>query len=284
MNLNHLVVFLAVAETQSFTRAATRLKMDKGQVSRVVRALEEQLSTVLFHRTTRSVTPTPEGEQLLARVAGPLAALDAASSGLVDRAPLPSGTVTLTTTPDLGRTLVAPAIAAFRARFPLVRVRLHLEPSLVSLQKTGADLALRVGKPGTAVKVRRLGELHAAFFASPRYLAARGTPHALAELRTHDGLWPRVSPRKAFSTGQAPPEPTVDCDDFGALLELARASAGVAVLPLFLAARDVEQGALVRVLPETTLPGAPLYLVTTPERPLPPRVSALRDFLVDRLA
>lgn len=287
MNLNHFSAFLAVAETRSFTRAAEKLGADKAHVSRVVRALELELGVVLVTRTTRAVSLTLAGEELAARIASPLAALEAAGSALVDRPLTPAGQVTLTTTPDIGRTLVAPLIVAFRARYPAVTVRLHLESRVMALREARADLALRVGAlPAAAsegVKVRRLGELEAAFFASPRYLAVRKTPKVLADLAGHDGLWPASSRKKTFAPTNAPPKPAVDCDDFGALLELARAGGGVAVLPVYLAARDVAQGALVRVVPDFVLRGAPLYVVTPPERPLPPRVLALRDFLVEHV-
>lgn len=282
MNLNHLAVFLAVAQTGSFTRAAKLLGLDKGHVSRVVAALEQSLGVVVLSRTTRAISLTPAGEQLCARIAAPLAALESAGASLVDRPTTPEGLVTLTTTPDLGRALVAPLLSAFRARFPAVRVRLLLEAKVVSLQEARADLGLRVGPmPAGSLKTRKLGQLEAGFFGSPRYLAARGIPREPSELAKHDGLWPAANRRRAFATSLAPPPPTIDCDDFGALLEVARAGGGIAVLPTFLAARDVAHGALTRVLPELSLRGAPLNLVTARERPLPPRIAALRDFLAE---
>ncbi len=283
-NLNHYAVFLAVAEARSFTRAAERLGTDKGHVSRVVSALEESLGVVLLARTTRSVTLTPAGEDLAASVARPLADLERVSKSLVDRPVTPSGLVTLAAPPDIGRTVVAPLLPAFRTRFPAVRLRLVLADALVPLADAKADVALRVGKVGEGgVKARRLGELEAAFFAAPRYIAARGAPKEPRDLGAHDGLWPARSRKKSFATDATPPPPAIECDDFGALLALARAGGGVALLPLHLAQRDVAEGALVRVVPEVVLRGAPLFLVTAKERPLPPRTAALRDFLVEHL-
>ncbi|MCP3165608.1 LysR family transcriptional regulator [Myxococcus qinghaiensis] len=285
MNLNHLTVFLTVAQTRGYTQAARRLGLDKGHVSRVVRALETELGMVLLTRTTRAVALTAAGEQLLAKISEPLAALESATASLEDRPVTPSGLVTVTTTPDLGRTVVAPLVAAFRTRYPAVRVRLLLESSVVALPATRSDLALRVGtlRPGP-LKARKLGTLEAGFFASPRYLASRGSMKSLAELARHDGLWPSPQAgRKSFASKRDAPPAAVECEDFGALLELARSGGGVALLPVFLAARDVAQGTLVRVLSDLTFPGAPLSLVTIPERPLPPRVAALRDVLVEHV-
>lgn len=284
MNLNHVAVFLAVAEHRSYTRAAEKLRVDKGQVSRIVKALEDELGVVLISRTTRSVMVTPAGTDLVARASDPIAALHRAAKALVDRPVAPSGEVTLATTPDIGRTLVAPWLPAFRARYPAVRLKLRLDQSLVNLAEVEADIALRVGKAGAGgLKARRLGELTAGFFASPRYLSARGTPRSQSELSGHDGLWPMLPKRQSFAMNGAPPPPVIDCDDFGALAELARAGAGIAVLPRYLAARDVAQGTLVEVVRDLKLPSAPLFLVTPKERPLPPRIGVLRDFLAAQL-
>lgn len=281
MNLNHLPVFAMVAQTRSFTRAAETLGLDKGHVSRVVRALETELGLVLVQRTSRSVTLTPAGRDLASQIASPLASLESVGARLVDRPVVPAGTVSLTTTPDLGRALVAPLLAGFRARYPAVRLRLSLVTAIVELDARKADIALRVGAlRGGGLKARKLGELEAGLFAAPSYLAQRGTPRTTTDLAQHDGLWPQKAHRKSFAPRRAPPPPVVDCEDFGALHALCVSGGGVALLPTHLAAGDVRRGALVRVVPELTFGGAPLYVVTAPERPLPPRIAALRDFLV----
>ena len=285
MDLDGLRAFRAVHEARSFTAAARALGRDKAQVSRAVRALEAALGAPLFVRTTRSVRPTAEGEALYRRALPHLTALDEAVAAVPDRGAAPSGEVSITTTPDLGRVLLAPALPSFRARFPNVRVRVVLGADVVDLARTGVDLALRVGRPGAGSFIaRKLADLEAGFFASPEYLERRGAPRAPADLAAHEGLWSAPTPgTRAFAPGGAPPEASVDCADFGFLAAAARAGGGVALLPTFLAARDVASGALVRVLPELRLGGAPLYLVSPPHRPLPPRIAALRAHLLERL-
>ena len=281
MNLNHLAVFRAVAEEESFTGAAKRLGADKAHVSRVVRALEDELGVVLVTRTTRTVRLTPAGEGLLAIVRAPLDALSRAGTTIADRTKAPSGIVTLTTTPDLARVLVAPLLPAFRARFPEVSVRLRVGPEIESPSDPSLDMALRVGvETEREVRVRKLGELEAGFFASPRYLAARGTPKEPKELRGHETAWPYGTKKASFGGGHEPPPPSIACDDFAVVLEIGRAGGGVVVLPAHLAKPYVREGALVRLFPELVLRGAPLYLVTRRERPLPARVEALRAHLV----
>ena len=280
MNLNHLAVFRAVAESGSFTAAAHTLSADKAHVSRVVRALEASLGVLLVTRSTRRVTLTPAGDGLLALIRGPLEALERAGTTVSDRAQTPAGVVTLSTVPDLARVLVAPLLPGFRARFPEVSVRLRVGSEVESLSDPDLDLALRVGvQTGADVRVRKLGELEAGFFASPRYLAARGTPREPTDLAGHETTWPHGAQKASFQGSSAAPAPSIACDDFAVILEVTRAGGGIGVLPLHLARAHVLAGALVRLFPAITLRGAPLYLVTRREGPLPARVEALRAHL-----
>lgn len=283
MNLEALRAFRLVAEKGSFTRAAAELRLDKSQVSRVIRELESSLGLGLFARTTRSVRLTAEGEALLSRVAPHLAGIEEALEQVPEEGRAPQGEVGLSTTPDIARALLAPALGAFRRRYPLVRVRLHLGAAVVDLTSERIDLALRVGRPGgQGLVARRLGELAAGFFAAPAYLERRGTPTSLGELRQHDGLWPEPPKgQRSFAPSAPIPPPTVACSDFQVLAELAKGGAGIALLPTFLAAAELRQGQLVRVIPSFQLKNAPLYLVSRPVRPVPARVAVLRSFLIE---
>ncbi|MBS2011367.1 MAG: LysR family transcriptional regulator [Deltaproteobacteria bacterium] len=282
MNLNHLRVFRAVAERGSITGAARALGADKAQVSRVVRALEASLDVVLVTRSARTLALTPAGEGLLATVRGPLDALEGATAAVAERAKAPSGVVTLSTTPDLARVLVAPFVPAFRARFPDVSVRMRVGPEMETFADRTLDLALRAGKQTDPhLRVQKLGELAAGFFASPRYLAARGTPRRPEELEGHDTAWPDGGKRASFRGKGPPPPASVACDDFTVILEVAKAGGGVAVLPIHLAKLHVREGALVRLFPEVVLRNAPLFLVTRRERPLPARVEVFRAHLIE---
>ncbi|MDP3503332.1 MAG: LysR family transcriptional regulator [Myxococcales bacterium] len=283
--LDALAAFQAVAQSRSFTRAAEALGTDKSRVSRVVSSLEATLGTALLVRSTRSVTLTTEGEALFVKVSPLLAGLQEALSAVPDRPSLPSGEVCVTTTPDLGRGLLAPALASFRQRYPTVLVRVVLANEVVDLMDRGIDLALRVGQPGAGSFIaRKVGSLEAGFFASPGYLSRRGTPPTVEALSEHEGLWPEPKKgQRSFAPGKAPPRAAVQCADFSLLAELARLGAGVALLPTFLASRDVASGVLTRVLPQVSLANAPLYLVSRPVKPVPPRVKVLREWLLQHL-
>lgn len=283
INLEALRAFQAVAQAGSFTKAATELGLDKSKVSRDIRALEGSLGVVLLTRSTRAVRLTLAGETLFQRVTPLLSGIEEAVAAVPDRVTVPTGEVTLATTPDIGREVVARALVAFRGRYPAVRVRLLLTNEVVDILAEGTDLALRVGRPGgDDLVARKVGQLVAGFFAAPAYLKRRGNPGREEELAGHDGLWP-TPPRKqrSFAPKHSPPPPVVECSDFGVIAEVARAGGGIALLPTFLAGRDVASGALVRVLPGVSLQNAPVFVVNRRQKPLPPRVAALRSFLLE---
>lgn len=283
MDLNHVRTFAHVAQAGSFAEAARALGVDRTRVSRVIGDLERALGVRLFVRTTRRVRPTVEGEALARQVAAPLGQLEAALAATPAARSIASGTVTLTTTPELARALVAPLLPGFRARYPAVQVALELSDELVPFTR-GVDLALRLGRPGGAGLVaRKLRALTAGFFASPGYLARRGTPRTAADFAAHELMWPVVRGHKSFAPATRPRPPAIACADFGTLAELACAGAGIALLPTFVAARPVARGELVRVVPEYALASAPLYLVSAPPAQLPARVRALRDLLLAEL-
>lgn len=281
-SLDTLIAFQAVAESRSFTRAAERLGSDKSRISRTVRSLEMSLGVALLVRSTRMVALTPEGDTLFQTVSPLLAALQEAISTVPNRQSVPAGEVAITTTPDLGRALLAPALVSFRLRYPAVRVRVVLAAEVVDLMGQGVDLALRIGRPGgDGFIARKLMELEAGFFASPAYLARNTAPTSMEALALQDGLWPEPKKgNRSFAPQVMPPKAAIQCADFSMIAELARMGAGVALLPTFLASADLTTGALVRVLPKVSFSDAPLYLVSRPLRPLPSRVAALRDWLI----
>lgn len=285
VSLDTLNIFRMVAETKSFTVAAKQLNSDKARVSRVVKALEQELEVVLLARSTRAVRTTAEGEALVRRIAPLLDGLDAVVSEVPKRADAPSGEVVISTTPELGRVLLAPVLVGFRGRYPSLRVKVQLANELVDLLGAKVDLALRVGKPGGDTLVaRKVGELSAAFYAAHSYLERRGVPRSIEQLDDHERLWPTPPKgQKAFAPSRVPVGPSVESQDFTLLAEIARLGGGIALLPTFLAEREVANGTLVRVLPEFQLGGAPLYLVSRKVRDLPARVTAFRSFLLDSL-
>jgi DNA-binding transcriptional LysR family regulator len=290
MDLNHLSVFIAVAQAESFTEAARRLDVPKSTVSRAVAALEGSLRVRLFSRTTRSVALTTAGRALFDRVHPRLAALTEALHDLPELDDEPSGALRVTATADFGSEVLVEIIAGFTRRYPRVSVRMHLTTRSVDLVKEGFDAAFRFlsRRPrDSSLVARKLADLEVELFASPAYLAARGAPRTPDDLLAHEhvglvGDGP-ISLLQA-SRVQVEVRPRLTADDGFFAREALRRGAGIGPLPVFLAQRDVLAGDLVRVLPRWKIESGGVYLLLPSGKHLPKKTVVFRDHVVQAFA
>ncbi|AKU96652.1 Transcriptional regulator, LysR family [Labilithrix luteola] len=291
IDLNLVRTFATVFETGSFSVAAKRLGIPRSTVSRSIAALEESVGATLFHRTTRKVDPSQEGRQLFDRVAGSLAGLEAALGDMPERREEPSGTLTLTATVDIATTLLAEASVRMTARWPHVRVETIVTSAMLDLAKEGVDLALRISGPslrGNALIARKAGEIRFHAFASPSYLARRGTPRTPEELADHDWVGFRGVGKSKFGRALARLDigskgRCILADDVNFVREVLRLGGGIGIMPSFLADEDVRNGTLVRLLPKWTVLTSSLYLVQPTRKHVPARVSVFKELLVELL-
>ncbi|WP_437956301.1 LysR family transcriptional regulator [Sorangium sp. So ce119] len=289
MDLNHLAVFAAVAETASFTAAARQLGVPKSTVSRGIASLEASLGVRLLQRTTRSVALTTAGQALVDRIGSRLRALTEAIEGLPELGDEPSGSLRLTATADFGTEVLAEILAGFCRRYPRIALEMHLSSRPVDLVKEGYDAAFRfLGKKprDSTLVARKVGELEMQLYASPAYLAARGTPRTLDDLAEHDCVaLTGTSPfaRDEASGARARLRVRLLADDGFFAREAVRHGVGIGMFPAFLVQQDVLNGTLVRVLPRWTMPMGGVFLVFPSGRHLPKKTAALRDHVVEAL-
>jgi len=290
-DLNHVAVFVAVAEAGSFTGAARALGVPKSSISRAIAGLEAELGVRLLHRTTRQVSLSTTGAALYERAAAPLSQLRSSLGELPDLEDEPSGDLRVTATADIATALLADVIARFTARYPGVRVDLWLTNRVVDLVAEGFDVAFRIWRSGrlrdSSMLAQKVMPLSIQLFASPSYLARRGAPRSPADLASHDWLEIRKSGPLRLESGDAV-ETVVGkgrlvSDDMFFAREALRAGVGIGVLPAFLAEPDVVAGALVRVLPRWTVPTGALWMVSPSGRHVPKKVSAFRRFALEAL-
>lgn len=181
--------FVAVAETESFTRAASRLGVSTAQVSRQVSSLEARLSTRLFYRTTRRVSATEAGQIYYQHCRQVLDALEQAERSITNMQLVPRGRLRLTAPVTYGEKSIAPLVNDFVARYPELDVEMNLTNQTLDLVAEGYDLAVRLGKlEDSSLMARRLASRTLYVCASPAYLSAHGTPHSLSELEHHNCL------------------------------------------------------------------------------------------------
>jgi DNA-binding transcriptional LysR family regulator len=280
-----LAVFVAVAEQASFTKAARKLGIGKGTVSRAIAQLERQLGAELVHRTTHAVALSTAGTALYERTAKHLAALDQAVQKLPERANEPSGVLRLTAPYDFGLVVLPEVLAQFARRYPDVHVDVRLTNTVVDLVAEGFDLAIRGGMKikDSSLTVRRLGIGGAGWYASPTYVARRGRPRDLGDTR-HD--WIVHSGLRAVLKLPVETPSRFLCNDFLMTRNLAAAGGGVCMLPAFVAEPYVREGLLEPVPLADDSPflgGGSLVLLYPSSGQVPRKVSAFRDFLIEQL-
>lgn len=186
-DLADLAVFAAVAEARSFTRAAAKLGRTQSALSQAVLRLEERLKLRLLTRTTRSVAPTPAGEQLLATLRPALGEIEARIEALGELRERPSGSLRLTAGRHAAETVLWPALLRLAERHPDIRVEVAIDSALTDIVTERFDAGVRLGEQVARdmVAVRVGPDLRMAVVGSPGYFARHGTPETPHDLTRH---------------------------------------------------------------------------------------------------
>ncbi len=141
-----LRAFAAVAEQQSFSRAAEQLGVSSSALSQLIRGLEERLGIRLLHRTTRSVSLTEAGAALLGDIAPAIDSLTGALEQARTAAKLPAGTVRLHCFHAAADRFVVPILPRLLRAFPDITLDLTIDDTVVDIVGSGYDAAIRIGE------------------------------------------------------------------------------------------------------------------------------------------
>lgn len=282
-DLNVLASFAAVARLRSFRQAAFERGVSASALSHALRALEERLGVRLLHRTTRSVTPTQAGEQLLARLAPALRDIDEALLELSSLQEVPVGKLRLNVPRPAARLLLGPMLARFAARYPRVQVELVTDDGLIDIVRDGFDAGIRFGETVAAdmIAVPVGAPQPFVVVAAPAYLAAHGTPQAPRELLAHACIGRRFPSGRQYAwefaqgVSVAVAGPLV-FDDDELMLGAARDGAGLAYVYEADARADIAAGRLVCVLEGWHAPAPRYFLYYSSRKQMP---AALRGFI-----
>jgi DNA-binding transcriptional LysR family regulator len=185
---SELSAFVAVAEQASFTKAAKQIGLSTATLSQTIRALEERLGVRLLNRTTRSVSPTEAGGQLLARLRPALDGFDDALESMNAFRDRPAGHLRLTVPPPVASFVLAPLLASFLKKYPEIALEISVDGALVDIVANRLDAGIRFG-PRVArdmIAVPVTDKLHVVVVAAPEYLARRPRPQTPKDLLTHN--------------------------------------------------------------------------------------------------
>lgn len=292
MDLNDIVVFTKVVETKSFTGAAEALGLPKSTVSRKLAQLEERLGVRLVQRTTRKLALTDIGEAYYERCSRIVADVAAAEQLVTDMQSTPRGRLRVTASVDFSTRFLGEIIAEFLAQHPEINVELEATDRVVDLIEDGFDLAVRFGQmPESTLIARKLCSLHLILCASPAYLARRGTPKHVEELDEHDHVLFTPSSRNQTWTLVNHSDQTYEfgrparlaTNNYGAVVDVARAGGGIAAISEFMVTEEIKSGALVRVLPEWQTRPTDVHAVYPARQNVPPRLALFLEHLAKSL-
>ena len=285
-------LFTRIVELGSFTRAAEELQLPRATVTHAIQQLEGRLGARLLQRTTRHVSPTPDGTAYFERCQRLLADFEETEGAFAGARPRGKLRVSLQGT--LARHYVLPRLPEFFARCPEVELEIHLGDRLVDLVREGFDCALRGGElRDSSLVARRIALLPEATVGSREYLRRFGTPRSLEDLKDH-----RAVNFISSATGRAMPfefkvggelrrismKGVVAVNDVDAFHACCRAGLGLIQAPLHALVQSLAAGELREVLSACRPEPTPLSVLYPQQRQLSARVRAFVDWLAEVLA
>lgn len=293
MNLdaNDLILFAHLMEAGSFAKTAERIGLPKSTLSRRMTQLESTLGEKLVIRTTRRLEITEFGQRILEHARRLLEETEATADLAQNEQGQPRGLLRVSMPPDFVDLDLTEVLIQFASRYPEVRLELDLSPRRVDLVAERFDLALRVASKlpdDTLLVARKLCDMNIHLYASPAYLMQHGKPTQPDDLMDHVCLslisssgeavpWTLRSAKHGHWEGM--PTGPLSSNSPGLQRELATHGMGIVSLADHFATRQVEQGLLVKVLPEWALPQVSIWCITPGRRLLPQRTLAFIDML-----
>lgn len=291
MDLNSLIIFKNVADAGGFTAAAKLLHLPKSAVSQRISALERSLGVLLLRRTTRSISLTDAGERVY-RAAVDIAEqqeyVQAISENMNDEA---SGILSVTAPPDIGTYLIGNLFKEFLKAHPRVQLRIDLSSRMVDLVQEGFDVAIRATSSGlqdSSLVSVKIGELPLNIFVAKATLkkviirepADLGPVEKVAFARrtdTRGGL--KWILERDGERAEVPVNAALRTNDYQAALAAVRAGYGFGALPSLVCQQDVDEGRLVKVLPQWQCGVGSLYAVFPSRKLMPRKTEVFLEFL-----
>ena len=280
--IDPLHVFLAVVDHKSFTRAAEALGFTPSAVSKQISQLEDRLGTRLLHRTTRSVMATEAGQLYYDRCRQILETLDETEIQIRALENAPAGRIRVLAQPFFGRGALARLFRTFQQSYPDVFIDLTLSEGVPAVSRDAFDVSILLERAEEERLIsRELAQLPTILCASRSYLERCGEPRCEADLARHGFIEitaqshidaPRWSKTRAFVVND------VDMA-YHAVLE----GMGIAMLPLYVARRDIERGRLDQLLPDLEVANQSVWLSYPELRHQSQKTRAFVEFLTSTL-
>jgi len=292
-DMQGLVLFSHINRLGSLSAAAQLLGISRSSVSKQLAALEREIGSRLFNRTTRKIVLTEVGRRVLQEAHKVELALQTVNHISEDFQSVIAGDLNVTCASAQGRMHLVPLITKFLARYPEINVNLQLEDRVVDMVAENLDISIRIGYlPDSTLIARKLGDLSGVLCASPEYLSNAPPLQTPADLLHHRCLfyrnaklgmnsWSFISDEGEESVTVSGP---LSINDPGALISAALAHAGVLLIDKGLLGDTMQDGRLIPVLTSYQSIGTlPMYIVYPEREFIPAKTRALVDFLLEEM-
>lgn len=288
--------FLHAAELGSFSKAAGKIEVKTSTVSRYINELEKDLGIALFNRSTRGLVLTEGGRVFREHAQVAMKSLEEAREITASLNSSPQGLLRVTMPRSFGRRHVIAHLPEFMDRYPRIDVDGVVTDDVLNIIDSGIDLAIRIGVlPDSQLMARQLAVHRRIVCASPGYLARHGTPASPKELVDHETLRFPLTPddkwllvnRGSATHGEIPVQlhGRLRVDDTEAMLDLAVAGQGIAMLPTWAIRTVFREGKLVQILPEweaqPTRSEPAIWAIYPRKKTVSSKVRAFIDFYAD---
>lgn len=281
-------VFLAVAETRSFTKAASKLGVSLSYVSRRISALETDLDTRLLVRTTRNVELTEAGRNFQDNCTRLVDNRDAILSAASSQFRQVSGPLRVTCSAAFGEHVIIPLLTEFATTYPDVRLEILATNELVDLVGDGFDVAIRTGEPDNErLTYAPLSSRRLHICAAPAYIAQHGRPMDLEDLKQHQcliGSLEHWSFRERGRSRRIKMRGKFRCNNGFGLVDAALKGLGICQLPDFYVNKAIGSGALEELLPAYEPKHEQIWAVYPKRTQNMPRLQALINVLQSGLS
>jgi DNA-binding transcriptional LysR family regulator len=280
--------FVAVAKTGSFSAAAQKLDLVPSVVTKRVTQLERIVGKTLFHRTTRKVVLSPDGEHHLERVIAAIAAHDQALTELRKGVRRLTGPIRIKVPSTLGFLRLNSLVREFAELHPDVDVEVLLLDGPMNPAAEGIDIAITAFPASfDNVSDEFLWPQRRSLFASRQYLSSYGRLDHPRQLEEHRCLvyqptgpsWPFLSGNGVMTVTV---HPRISSNDMNVLLEAAKTHLGITLLSNYVALPETRRGSLVVPLPDFPVPDLWIKAMVPIERLMMPRVNELLRFIRSR--
>src|SRR5882757_8105444 len=289
-DFSKLSAFVAVAEHGHFSKAAAQLGISPSTLTQAIRALEEHLGIRLLNRTTRSVSLTAAGEELLHHMQPVMGAINDALDAMNNFRDNPRGTLRLSIVRAAAITIIAPLVPAFLREHPDIALEIVTDDSDADIVLERIDAGIRIGEwiEKDMVAVRIFDEYRMLTVASPAYIATHPAISAPEDLRAHNCIqrrWTRdgaIHPWEFESNGQRSQVlvgGSFVVNDPYLILQAAIDGVGIANLPEMLGTAAISEGKLVPLLEDWAPRISGLFLYYSSRRQVPAPLQAFIAFM-----